>query len=375
MSKTIDNTFNRKAFSILCSSPRFSIHLETMNFSRHELDLHLGNQDDQYASEVLPVILILSLLMLTGVIGNSLVCYVYLVKFKKGTTRYFILALAVYDLVNCFICIPGEIADMRYNYTFGGNALCKIMRLLLSFTSCSSVAVLLLVAWDRYRKICQPFHKQTSPTFSKIAIAICSLAAFMLSLPNVALYGSRTVTTNDIHINGSDCSTADEYIKTPYPLIFNGVQFIVFIISTVSLTVFYFLIWRRVARQQEFRRSTGLSQTNVIPLSIKDPDNINISPSHDVSKREKGSRKTITMLFLITLVFVLSFLPHLCVMVARAINGSVYDGIHGAGLIANNLLVRSYFFNSASNPIIYGFCNRRFRSELKQIFRQVICRT
>ncbi|XP_046574625.1 orexin/Hypocretin receptor type 1-like [Haliotis rubra] len=346
-----------------------------MNLSRQEIDLYLRQQDNQYATEVLPVILFLAMLMITGVLGNSLVCYVYLVKLKQGTTRYFILALAVYDLVNCCVCIPGEIADMSHNYTFGGNGLCKIMRLLLSFTSYSSVTVLLLVAFDRYRKICQPFHKQTSPRFARIAITVCSLSAFVVSLPNVALYGSRTISTSDGHVNGSDCTTADEYIRTPYPLIFNGVEFIVFIISTISLTVLYFLIWKRIARQHEFRRSAGSRQINdVIHLSMRDPNNFNICPSHAMSVLEKGAKKTISMLLLITLVFVLSFLPHLCVMVARAVNSNLYDGIHGAGLIAYNLFVRSYFFNSACNPIIYGFCNGQFRLELRQIWRKLMCR-
>ncbi|XP_071097338.1 alpha-2Da adrenergic receptor-like [Haliotis cracherodii] len=420
------------------------------NVSFHEdHDLHLHRHDNEFALQVLAAILFLVVLMLTGLLGNTLVVYVYTFKFKHSTTRCYILALAIFDLVSCAISIPVEIADMRFNYTFGQYGFCKIMRVFVTFSSMSSGAVLVAVAVDRYKKICRPFRGQTTPFVAKVAIIICSLSSFLLSLPAAILYGSRTVTTDDVRVNGSDCSTADEYIKTPYPLIYNGVQFFVFISSTLSLIVLYSLIWRQVARQRSFRRSVRAEQNhgrtlrivvthgnqtsetnntsddflssstegdankaandesssrNIVTaveltinphkeegcgrssvttlnsnkLSVGSQSKIrhNRTQSTSVSKSSQRPRgqKTTFMLFLITLVFVLSFLPHLGLMATRAVNKHVFDHLQGAAMTAYNLFLRSYFINSASNPIIYSFCNEHFRRELNHLWSKLKCR-
>ncbi|XP_067664478.1 D(1) dopamine receptor-like [Haliotis asinina] len=417
------------------------------NLSLHERhDVYLRRYDNEFALQVLAAILFLVVLMLTGLLGNTLVFYVYAFKFKHSTTRCYILALAVFDLISCVISIPVEITDMRFNYTFGQYGFCKIMRVFVTFSSMSSGAVLVAVAVDRYKKICRPFKGQTTPFVAKVAIMICSLASFILSLPAAILYGSRTVPTDDVNVNGSDCSTADEYIKTPYPLIYNSVQFFVFISSTLSLVVLYSLIWRQVVRQQTFRRSFSAEPNRKRPLKIvvtqrdqtsetnntsddflsssteadankaskdtKSPRNsrtaieLTVNPKleeggccsattsksaklsagtkskgpHNMTKssstsspRQKG-QKTTFMLFLITLVFVLSFLPHLGLMATRAANKHVFDDLRGTAMTAYNLFLRSYFINSASNPIIYSFCNEHFRRELYRLWRKLKCR-
>ncbi|XP_046574614.1 LOW QUALITY PROTEIN: uncharacterized protein LOC124282627 [Haliotis rubra] len=431
-----------------CSRPcaNLSFSLEAMdNLSFHEdHDVYLRRYDNEFALQVLVAILFLVVLMLTGLLGNTLVFYVYAFKFKHSTTRCYILALAVFDLISCVISIPVEITDMRFNYTFGQYGFCKIMRVFVTFSSMSSGAVLVAVAVDRYKKICRPFKRQTTPFVAKVAIMICSLVSFILSLPAAILYGSRTVTTDDVLVNGSDCSTADEYIKTPYPLIYNGVQFIVFISSTLTLVVLYSLIWRQVVRQQTFRRSVRAQQNRGRTLKIvvtqgnqssetnnTSDDFLSSSTEGDANKaikdtgcprhsgtameltinpklkergcssamtpksttlsagtkskglkssstntsspRQKG-QKTTFMLFLITLVFVLSFLPHLGLMATRAANKHVFDDLRGAAMTAYNLFLRSYFINSASNPIVYSFCNEHFRRELYCLWRKMKCR-
>ncbi|XP_046373158.1 uncharacterized protein LOC124146747 [Haliotis rufescens] len=366
---------------------------------QHDLDLYLRHYDNKYAIHSLPVILFLAILMLVGFVGNSLVCYVYLVKFKASSLRCYILALATFDLATCVVCIPVEIADIRYNYTFGQYTLCKMLRLLATFSVIASVTILLAIAVD------------------------------------------RSVSTDDIRINGSRCTVTDDYSNTQYPLIYNGGQMILFMSCILSLSVLYGLIWRRVARQQKRMNNVTESdltierkvQHKATPTSIaksledahspsaKGEPNLSldkvdsnnsestcIMPTLESFKNDntcpleatptlgsksnrrlstfgrrksfstctsshcdKGPQKTTRMLFLITLVFVLSFLPHLGLMVTRAVNKNVFEDLHGVGFIAYNVFLRSYFINSVSNPILYSFCSVRFRQELTQLWESV----
>ncbi|XP_046362429.2 orexin receptor type 2-like [Haliotis rufescens] len=384
-------------------------------------DAYLRDYDDRYALQVLPAILFLAILTLVGFVGNSLVCYVYIVKFKPSPTNSYIIALAIFDLVNCSICIPHEIADMRYSYTFAQYGFCKVIRLVMGFVSYASGAIILTIAVDRYRKICRPFQRQATWLVAKVAITVCSVISLILASPFAAVFGEGTRTTNDIHINGSDCSTADEYSVTIYPSIYNGTQFFLFVATTLCLVVLYSLIWRQIVRHGTFLNKVKVKQTihsgqqihtsiaafsvqldapeGVCAVSVSDSK----PPTDELTNQYQGGSETedavssskrtptvldsstdaraarthsnkLLMFFLITFVFVLSFLPHLSLMAARSVNEHIFKGIQGAGLTAYNLFLRSYFINSAANPIIYACCNLYFRQELILLWRKVTCR-
>jgi hypothetical protein len=58
------------------------------------------------------------MLMIIGVIGNTIVLYVYKFRFRRSTSRIFILSLAVFDLITCLLGMPFHIMDMLYPYMF-----------------------------------------------------------------------------------------------------------------------------------------------------------------------------------------------------------------------------------------------------------------
>ena len=74
--------------------------------------------------------------------------------------------------------------------------------------------------------------------------------------------------------------------------------------------------------------------------------------------------KTTRMLFAISLVFVASFLPFFCVVMARAAQGRRFlASLTDAGVVVVSILIRSSLISNAANPIIYGLCNKQFRTE------------
>jgi len=76
---------------------------------------------------------------------------------------------------------------------------------------------------------------------------------------------------------------------------------------------------------------------------------------------DKTVRVTIVML-VVTVVFIISFLPYLSLAAWRA-----FEGRHGAlflseaGLVAFNIGLNSYLLNSSLNPFVYGIFNSRLR--------------
>ena len=484
---------------------------DSMNSSEHMTSLLYANQ--QFANLMLPAMGLLGTLMGIGVIGNVLVLYIYQAKLKHNTTRSFVLALAVFDLISCTVAMPGEIIDMLHNYTFGTSPACKLMRTINSFSAFASGMILFVVAIDRYKKICCPLGRQVSTRNANIIIFVCFFISLLLSLPAVFLYGKKTVLIGDGSVSGSDCSTQDKYQNTIWPTMYNSLQFCVFMIGALGLTILYSFIGKRIWRHRRFE-SKGVSGRQSIKSSISgtdsspnsteaassptyiytnnrgaprffnDPQDDSVKEKHifisrnnprictcgttaeegppslrwpitdkdfaqpntttncdrsgkssigrfrrisifgfgsDVcqekerntfpkcpthqchgpgykrntsevsrsfstrsfdrrysvvsgaARREFNARKTTLMLFVITVVYILSFLPHLVLMATKAQDKNSLSGTGGATELVHNILIRSYFINSVANPIVYGLCCQKFRTEIVKLLTCKSC--
>ncbi|XP_012941405.1 uncharacterized protein LOC101850828 [Aplysia californica] len=223
-----------------------------------EAEKYLQDLNREFSSALLPAIVVLGILMTIGVFGNSLVLFVYCRRTEGGTVSRFIQALAVFDLLSCSVAIPGEIMDMKLNYTFGSSVSCPVVRTVNLFCIVASGSTLIVVAIDRYKRICCPLRPQISPRAAAAIIAVCAAASSALSLPSTALYGSRSVPTGVPQINGSDCSIADRFAETAVPLAYVSVQLFTFVVGAFILILLYSLIARRVfqhARSRQRRRS------------------------------------------------------------------------------------------------------------------------
>lgn len=78
------------------------------------------------------------------------------------------------------------------------------------------------------------------------------------------------------------------------------------------------------------------------------------------------------MLFVITLVFILSFIPHVVLMVINSMNKNFVTDMTPTGIAFYNVFLRSFVINNMANPIIYGFCDKKFRSECADLIITII---
>ncbi|XP_053382163.1 muscarinic acetylcholine receptor M3-like [Mercenaria mercenaria] len=84
--------------------------------------------------------------------------------------------------------------------------------------------------------------------------------------------------------------------------------------------------------------------------------------------KQARARKTAFLMFVVTLGFILSFLPHLLLMLIRQMKTDFVDGMSDTNKAVYKFFLRSYFLNSAINPVIYSICDSRFKSACKEIF-------
>ncbi|WAR20274.1 GPR1-like protein [Mya arenaria] len=370
----------------------------------------------------LPAIIYTIILMMIGTPGNAIVLYVYFFKWRKSTSRMFILFLTSLDLVNCITTLPMEIFMMRYSVMLDRPWLCKISRFSTYTMNSSSAALLVAIAVDRYRRICRPHGPQFSAKASKYISICCIALALSLTWPSLLFYGTRSVKLGNVE--GKACLLENKFDDSVYP----HVYFVVMMASTVviftTLSVLYYFVGIQVCRHRRMRLKRKREQTAAQNLVIREPSiskddtllqdsdskevrnntteqsenrnndtyqtgNLIEHQSHnqrqkhnkngftkkkmclrDSLSKSNGSQcihirvrigRSTLMLFLITLAYIVSFLPFYVIAIFRQTDSTFVSRMDGAGYMAYHLCLRSYLLSSAINPIIYSFCNSQFR--------------
>ncbi|XP_060071842.1 neuropeptide S receptor-like [Ylistrum balloti] len=399
-----------------------------VNVSTHMVESTVNNTDghmytieelnDIYVKQKVGGIVFVTLLMIVGVIGNAHVLYLFAFKFPNSNHRVYILCLAVLDMITCSVGMPFVIVDLHNTLTFESAIVCKLLRFLNYFNSGGSAFTLVVIAVDRYKKICHPLGKQMTERKAKIACCIALSISLIIAWPAPVLYGRSTVNTDVDGITGVACFTEDKFKKTKYQLYFNAVLILVVFGSFVALIVLYSLIGQRIWKQAKTRTKMlnptvmstvpaveATSSSNSGPSTDNSIDTLstgavissNTSSNNELSKQEtlqtnvkqqkqqnetaekpskkskenanaKKTRKTTLMLFIITVVFILSFAPHLALKITVFLNKKFLDSLTFVEVFLYHTFVWSFFINNMANPIIYGFCDTRFRREIRKMY-------
>ncbi|KAL4217891.1 hypothetical protein ACF0H5_022630 [Mactra antiquata] len=376
------------------------------------------------------------IIMLVGIIGNVLVLIIYKTKFKRSSARVYILSLALADLSVCVIGLPYHILDLTYILTYKYVNTCKVLSFFIGACTISSIFILLVVGLDRYLKVCRPLKKQIIDFGDRKACLIAVCIAIIVSIPNGLLYGHSTVATRLENITGVECFIDDDFQDSELAIGYLGFNFLLFIGSVVYLAIIYGFICRKIYKTDqmsgEITLSTGrricccriqdrddepdgddvdeISDKNVeVQLVNVKIDDVN-TENDDVNKacvpmstgkatgpiakprksrdtgatmirhripgskaQEKNTRKITLMMLTITVVFIISYLPFIVISIVDTLDESLWSSASDTWLLIYDFLLRIYIINNVANPIIYGFWDSRFRKEVLNLFKKIMC--
>ncbi|VDI09976.1 Hypothetical predicted protein [Mytilus galloprovincialis] len=274
------------------------IQMDTMNSSSDNVTTNTTGfnwikREEEVASLLTPVVAYISVLMTSGVIGNSLVCYICYRKWKERKIKYFIGFLATFDLLTCCICMPMEIVMLRQPLLIENDILCKLQRGTRAITSLAAGGMLVIIAVDRYISICKHTRTRIQPSQARRLCLVSVLLALIFSWPAFILFGMRSSDTNKQVIAETQCSTINDYGDT-YPLVYYGIIFVLFFGISISLVLFYTLIWLRIlrlpnltssamsaAKRQSASESADLTAASFQNTSNFDPANKSTEESTD----------------------------------------------------------------------------------------------
>ena len=377
---------------------------------------------------LLPVIIYVFLCVTLGLIGNSFVCYIYTYRLKRSPSRIFILFLSILDMTSCIVGSSSELTDLFQPYVFNAPWSCKVLRFGLSFTIIAACFTLSCVAFDRYYKVCKPLNAFPTRKIKYLCVTVVALSLF-LSWPALVIFGLKTVTTDTPGLSGAECSTADEFQNSVFPVAYYVILFLAFIILLTCFVLLYIRIgieiWKRKrltigetlpallkevkkTKKDRYARTTSVLADDVSNPSYPTDDlsdsrgvdnlvdaedsctqNKNNTLGRDSTQRPNSrpvlrrrrsnmgrmsirTLRTTSIFFAVSVAFVLSFLPYLIANMLKFSKVAFYDIQSPSTEVVYNFCVRSYFISNFVNPIIYSALNINFRRECRKLIKRMI---
>ncbi|OWF45436.1 G-protein coupled receptor daf-38-like [Mizuhopecten yessoensis] len=378
----------------------------------------------------LPLTVVLWFYLLIGVFGNSLVMFVYWTRKKPvREDRYFIPLLALVDLISCAVSSGTGIYAQTYPLMFDSNIGCKMAAFLGILFAGISANCLLVIAVDRFLKLCRPFGRQMTLPIKKNAIIGIFVISLAFSLPALSIYRTEQVPMklkSGYTIQTWKCiDTKDEEHATGH-IIYKVFLFVMTMIRFVVLFLCYgniiWVIFRQ--RKQRLRMGSVTSYTSTscsndavehIKMNVhnsnegkSDEDTketkengfengintpiIGIKPrkqyipDRQYPKRKQsvvsttgsvGRRGSVTdrqgvrltiIFILITFIYIVTYGPKVWLMVEQSLNRDFWSTVPQGQLLLFRFLHSFYIFNNIVNPIVYGIMDRRFRADCKKRF-------
>lgn len=363
---------------------------------------------------LIPIIIVLLLISSIGLPGNVLVCYFYGV---KSTSRWFIFFLGCANFVQCLIIVPGEVITAFFQYNFTNNTWCKT----IAYFNCVSLAVtvymLAIVAINRYRKVCRPHGWQIKFRTAKILTGVTVAAAFLFSVPTFWLYGVKSYVLTGHNITVITCGFSEGASNSPLAFYFVLFGMILTTACLATICILYCFIRRgmkqQLQKEQKRRQQSTRTNSHDVPerasrrsllevfrlrtLGKESNKGDNSEMEHQraeqstktcIGEEESTSqlqssksmmRNTTFSLFLISLAFILSYLPTLLLLLIRSINSEFEANLTDTERGVIKFFIRLCWLNCALNPFLLALSDSEFRTHCKDIvsqgWKRLTCKT
>ncbi|XP_058496367.1 neuromedin-U receptor 1-like [Solea solea] len=340
------------------------------NSTQQDLD-ELCLSEDEYLTRHLgplrspvffPVCVTYLTIFLVGVLGNALTCAVILrYRVMQTPTNYYLLSLAVSDLLVLLLGMPLELYDMWQNYPFLlGEGGCYFRTFLFETVCFASILNVTALSVERYVAVVHPLKVKymTTRAHVKRVILVLWALSMMCAVPNTSLHGIMMLPSK---FGRQFPRSAICHVVKPtwmYNLIILISTLAFFLLPMLIISIFYMLIGVQLHRERTMTVvGTGCSFG---------PEGLSRSHKQKLSKRNVQVTK---MLCVVVVVFGLCWAPfHVDRLMWSYMDTSsqqhlkIFEHVH---------IISGVFFylSSAINPILYNLMSSRFR----EMFSHVTC--
>ncbi|XP_048479113.1 RYamide receptor isoform X2 [Plutella xylostella] len=294
-----------------------------------------------------------SSIFVVALLGNGLVCLVVAGSPRmKTVTNYFIVNLAVGDMLMTLLCVPFSFVStlLLRHWPFGG-ALCKAVNYSQAVSVLVSAYTLLAISVDRYMAIMRPLQPRLGRGAAKLVVAAVWGGALATAAPIAAVSTLQRPSEWHQYCEFDICmeqwSTPEQSAQYTWALL--GLQFALPLGALVGT-------YSRIALAVWDGRPPGEAH------SARD------------SRMQRSKRKMIKMMVTVVAVFTVCWLPLNIFIVLWTVHEhddswSLWPGMPYLWF-ASHWLAMSH---TCYNPLIYCYMNHRYRRGFKQILCSLVC--
>ena len=304
--------------------------MESKNLTVNASMTHESNNHSHEEKRWFKIILCIlySIIFILGVMGNAIVCFVIHQRKKlKTVTNLFILNLAISDLIfagSIPLELPLIIDDYKWPYI---PFFCKLYNPVQTTALSVSIFSLTAVSMIRYRAIIHPLKKQISRGYTKYMLFAIWTFSSLLVIPHIVT----------LKMKGSACE--EEWPHLTHRKIYTTLLFACFFVVPLIIVVSaYTTIVRELKKKRDYH-NTALNDV-----------------------RNKETKKVVSLLIKITIVFALCNLPAQLMWLWLDFGNA--DEIFPYFWDLLDFLNVFIFANSACNPLLYYIFHDRFRQEV-----------
>lgn len=284
--------------------------------------------------------------------GNGIVCYIVMAYHRMRTvTNFFIVNLAVGDILMACLCIPfGFVSNLLLQYWPFGSVMCVLVSYSQAVSVFISAYTLIAISIDRYIAILYPLRPRMTKLQAKIIIFVVWIVALLTPLPTAIM--SRLDQPQDwIDKNITDFYVCTETWKTSeqryyYSMALMILQyFFPLIVLIYTYTKIAIVVWvKRTPGEAEDARDQRMAASK---------------------------RKMTKMMITIVTIFTLCWLPLNTLIVVADQDERVwnYENIIYIWFVCHWLAMS----HASYNPIIYCWMNAKFREGFKQLCHRIGC--
>ncbi|KAM4678450.1 neuropeptide Y receptor type 2-like [Discoglossus pictus] len=315
-------------------------HSKGMTSSLQNLHGSIMNDSTKILGVQVILIAAYSLIILLGLIGNSLVIYM-IMKYKnmRTVTNYFIANLALADLMVDSLCLPFTLVYTLMDEWKFGLVLCHLFPYAQAMSVNVSTLTLIVIALDRYWCIVYHLNSRISKNLSFLIISITWLAAAIFAIPMAIFREYRFEDLPFINLKIAVCAekwpSNNSRDATIYSLFMLLLQYV---LPLVVICYAYVRIWFKLR-----------SHISPIPRS----------------ENQQRRRNTTKMLVMMVVVFAVCWLPfhvfQLAIDLDRALAFHEYKLLY---TIFHVIAMCSTFVN----PLLYGWMNKNYRNGFLMFF-------
>ena len=315
------------------------------NSSSTNCSVQNSHQNKPNQTGLVARLVIFWIIIIVGVIGNSLViAVVKIIRSMRTTTNYLLVNVAAADITTLVFAAIQFIPQTRHSISSPalGSFLCKFINLgaITIVTLLVTALTLTLLAVERYQALVKPLTTTRRLTTDKIAyvIAIIWIVAIAMVTPLFVTYhfDPKTICTlGDAH---------DEMVI--YMSCLTGI-----------LTLFPFMVIIFCYSQI------------IYGMYIKKTICNNKSERGDTREEAMEKRRLVRVLILLTVVFFVAFIPYGILLILK------FSKVNNAKVVSLQLGSQYLtILNCSVNPLIYAFQSSSYRRSFVFIFKKLSCR-